>query len=366
MRVSSLSEIELFLKENQKKKIFLLTGVNSFKKSGAFKLFKNKNLNLKIYFKKLFYPEITELKLIAKSLRAFNPEIVIAVGGGSVLDYSKILKVINLNDEISNQVFNSKKKSFKSNFKLIVIPTTAGSGAEVTSNAVIYKKKIKFSVEDKLLRPNLFFLVKEFVIRGNKKIKASSGFDAIAQAIESIISIKSNKKSIVFASKSLELSSRNFINFVNKPNLENVNKMCIAANLSGEAINITKTTAPHALSYPFTAHFGISHGHAVSLTLNDFLKFNYKNSKYSYPEIDLKKRFQIIFKSTNCKNIAELDNFLKLLKKKTFLNDNLEKLGIFLPRDLDKILKGVNLQRLKNNPIKLKKNDLVSVLKKQY
>ena len=55
--------------------------------------------------------------------------------------------------------------------------------------------------------------------------------------------------------------------------------MCVAANYSGKAISISKTTAPHALSYPFTAHFGISHGHAVSLTLNDFLVFNFKNSQ---------------------------------------------------------------------------------------
>jgi alcohol dehydrogenase class IV len=365
MKISSLSEINLFLKKNRKKKIFLLTGVNSFRKSGAFKLFQNKNFDLQIYYKKLFFPEITELKLIAKSLKNFQPEIVLAIGGGSVIDYSKILKVINLNEDISRQVFNNNK-FFKSNFELVVIPTTAGSGAEVTANAVIYKKKIKFSVENKLLRPDLFFLVSDFVIKGNRKIKASSGFDAIAQAIESIISIKSNKKSLDFASKSLKISSKNFINFVTKPNLNNVNKMCLAANLSGEAINITKTTAPHALSYPFTAHFGISHGHAVSLTLNDFLKFNFKNYHYSYPEIDLKNRFKIIFDSMNCKNIYELDSFLKLLKKKTFLIDNFESLGISLPRDLGKILKGVNLQRLKNNPIKLKKNDLVSVLKKQY
>ena len=153
---------------------------------------------------------------------------------------------------------------------MIVIPTTAGSGAEVTSTAVIYKKKIKYSVEHKLLIPDLFFLVKEFVNKGNKHVKASSGFDAIAQAIESIISLKSNKKSLDYAKRSLKISSKHFVNFVNKPNNINVSKMCIAANLSGEAINISRTTAPHALSYPFTALFGISHGHAVSLTINDF------------------------------------------------------------------------------------------------
>ena len=53
--------------------------------------------------------------------------------------------------------------------------------------------------------------------------------------------------------------------------------MCLAANLSGRAISISKTTAPHAVSYPFTSFFNISHGHAVSLTLNKFLMFNYKN-----------------------------------------------------------------------------------------
>ena len=136
MKISSLSEINFFLNKNRKKKIFLLTGLNSFRKSGAFKLFQNKKFNLRIYYKKLFFPEITELKLIAKSLKAFQPEIVLAIGGGSVIDYSKILKVINLNEDISRQVFNNNK-FFKSNFELVVIPTTAGSGAEVTSNAVI-------------------------------------------------------------------------------------------------------------------------------------------------------------------------------------------------------------------------------------
>ena len=69
--------------------------------------------------------------------------------------------------------------------------------------------------------------------------------------------------------------------------------MLIASNLAGKAINISKTTAPHAISYPFTSHFGISHGHAVSLTLNEFLKFNYKNMKLSKSNFDLKNRYKI-------------------------------------------------------------------------
>ena len=78
--------------------------------------------------------------------------------------------------------------------KLAAIPTTAGSGAEVTSNAVIYINKVKYSVEGDNLKPDFFFLVPELVITASRDIKASAGFDAIAQAIESLISKKSNEK----------------------------------------------------------------------------------------------------------------------------------------------------------------------------
>ena len=84
---------------------------------------------------------------------------------------------------------------------LIAIPTTAGSGAEVTSNAVIYVDKIKYSVESDIIKPDYFFLIPKLVINASEKIKSSSGFDVIAQAIESLISKKSNSKSIGFAKK---------------------------------------------------------------------------------------------------------------------------------------------------------------------
>ena len=91
--------------------------------------------------------------------------------------------------------------------------------------------------------------------------------------------------------------------------------MLIASNLAGKAINISKTTAPHAVSYPFSTLFGISHGHAVSLTFEKFLFFNYQNINFSSSNFNLKKRYQIIFKSFNVKNINELCNKIKFIKK---------------------------------------------------
>ena len=84
--------------------------------------------------------------------------------------------------------------------------------------------------------------------------------------------------------------------------------MCIGANLSGKAISISKTTAPHAVSYPFTSYFGINHGHAVSLTLNKFLKYNYFNINKSVCSFNLMDRYKLLFNIAGVKDIFELDN----------------------------------------------------------
>ena len=74
----------------------------------------------------------------------------------------------------------------------------------------------------------------------------------------------------MYAQKSLEFSLKHYVDYLNNPNIENSFYMAMAANFSGKAINISKTTAPHAISYPFTSFYKIPHGHAVSLTLNEF------------------------------------------------------------------------------------------------
>ncbi|MDA7638946.1 iron-containing alcohol dehydrogenase [Candidatus Pelagibacter sp.] len=102
-------------------------------------------------------------------------------------------------------------------------------------------------------------------------MKASAGFDAIAQALESLVSKKSNEKSVAYASKSLKVSIKSYVSFLNNPSLKNASEMSIAANLAGKAISISKTIVPHAASYPFTSLFNISHGHAVGLFFEKFL-----------------------------------------------------------------------------------------------
>lgn len=358
-------DFELFIRQKKNQRIFLITGKKSFLKSSAntkiLPIIKSKEIFT--YFKTSSYPEIIELRRIINLIRRFKPDLILAIGGGSVIDYAKISRLNFDEQNLKKNII--EPKNIKKIYKLVAIPTTAGSGAEVTENAVIYIGKKKYSVEGKEVKPDYYFLIPQLILNSSKIIKSSAGFDAISQAIESLISNRSTNQSVMFAKESLKLSFKNFSSFVNKPTYSNSMKMSIAANLSGKAISISKTTAPHALSYPFTSHFGIPHGHAVSLTLNEFLKFNYDNYKKSVSKFDLKKRFRTIFKLANVTDIKQLDFFLKDIKFKTGLENNFNKLGISIKRDYSKILSGVNIQRLKNNPININHIDIKNILIKK-
>jgi alcohol dehydrogenase len=360
---SKKDDLKRFLKSEKFKKTLVISGVKSFNSSGANKLFEDilDSKKVEFYFKKFAAPNHTELQDIITFIKNYSPELIIAVGGGSVLDYAKIANTltesINLKEELINSTYKAKKYT-----KLVAIPTTAGSGAEVTSNAVIYVDKIKYSVEGEQLRPDYFFLIPELVLSGSNKIKSSAGFDAIAQAIESLISRKSNEKSKVFAEKSLKLSLNYYLDHLHKPNYENTSAMCLAANLSGEAISISKTTAPHAVSYPFTALYNVSHGHAVSLTLNKFLKFNYKNLISAKCNFDLNERFKILFDLTKSSNFKAFDQYLEKIMNSAKLENNFKRLGIDINKNYSKIISSVNKKRLANNPVDLNLEDLKKII----
>ncbi len=362
---STMEDFNKIIKKEKFKKIFILSGKNSFYKSKADTFFKfPKKKILKFFFKKSKLPELNELIIIIKEIEKFNPNLILAIGGGAVIDYAKIASIIDINliKDLKKKLILYENISKNKVYPLVAIPTTAGAGAEVTSNAVIYINDIKYSVENLLLIPDYFFLFPNLIMSNPFNLKSSAGFDAIAQGVESLISMKSDKSSVLYAKKSLKLSLNNYLSFLKQPNQENSKNMLIASNLAGKAINISKTTGPHAVSYPFSAMFGIDHGHAVSLTLEKFLLFNFKNQNHSKSKFDLSERYKIIFKLFDVTNIEELSDKIRFMKKEARLIDDYTKLGINIKQSMNNILNQINELRLKNNPIPIKKNDLVKIL----
>ena len=271
--VNSIEDIKKYINDKSFKKIFILCGKNLSLLLEQEKIIKNftDKKETKIFYKNSEFPIYEELIKIILDIKNFKPDLILAIGGGAVIDYAKISNLVEVRDDLKDLIVNYAYPFKKKFTKLAVIPTTAGSGAEVTSNAVIYVDGIKHSFESELLLPDNFFLIPEFLISAPNNIKASAGFDAIAQALESLISKKSNNQSVEYATKSLKVSINSYIAFLNHPTLKNATEMSIAANLAGKAISISKTTVPHATSYPFTSLFNISHGHAVSLFLKNSL-----------------------------------------------------------------------------------------------
>ena len=364
--VNSIEDIKKFLQDTKFNKIFILCGKKSFITSGSKNFFLNylKNKKTKLFYKSSDFPILDELINIIKEVRHFKPDLLLAIGGGSVIDYAKIANLVEYREDLKDLIINYSYPFKKKYTELAVIPTTAGSGAEVTSNAVIYVDGIKYSFESELLIPDNFFLIPEFLISAPNKIKAAAGFDAIAQALESLVSKKSNEQSVDFASKSLRVSINSYISFLKDPNLKNATEMSIASNLAGKAINISKTTAPHAVSYPFTSLFNISHGHAVGLFFENFFKFNFNNLAKSETSFDLMKRFELIFKLLSVKNINEFNSKISLIKNKAKLEDNLKNLNIDIKKNSEKIINGINLLRLGNNPVKINRNDIYKIISK--
>ena len=366
--INSFEDIKKFINDKGFNKIFILCGKKSFVISGANNLFKKfiSDKEVKFFYKNSEFPILEELIKIINEIKRFKPDLILAVGGGTVIDYAKIANVVDVRSDLENLIINYNYPFKKKFTRLAVFPTTAGSGAEVTSNAVIYVNQIKYSFESELLIPDNFFLIPEFLISAPNKIKASAGFDAIAQAVESLVSKKSNEESLKYATKSLKISIKSYNSFLNSPNLTKASEMIIASNLAGKAINISKTTAPHASSYPFTSLFNISHGHAVSLFFENFFKFNYDNLNKSETSFNLEKRFELIFKLFNVKNINDFCSKITSIKRKAQLEDNLKTLNININEYSDKIIKGINLLRLGNNPVKINDKDIINIMYKHF
>ena len=352
---------------NQKfERIFILSGEKSFKNIKAKKYFSEvlKKKKYKIFYKKSFLPNLDELKIIIKNLKDFNPDLFIAIGGGCVLDYAKMANILDLKSNSASLIEKYRQPVKKKYTKLLAIPTTAGSGAEVTSNAVIYVNGVKYSIEHKDLIPDYYFLIPEFVFMTPKKIKSSAGFDAYAQAIESLFAVKSNDLSVEYSIKALKKINLSLTNYYYKPTLENSLLLAQGANLAGKAISISKTTLPHAISYPFSMHYNLSHGHAVSLFFEILIKYNYDNLNESNLNFDLRGRFNLLFKTLDLKNINDFLFKISELKKKLKLNDNLAELNINIQKDKNKILSGINFLRLNNNPISITPSTILSLIQK--
>lgn len=268
-------------------------------------------------------------------------DLVLAIGGGSVIDFAKAYK------------YYAKLPT-----KLIAIPTTCGTGSEATQFAVIYIDGVKHSLDETSILPDYAIVDSQFVENNPKYLKACTAMDAFCQAIESYWAVKSTEESRSYAKEAIELCRDNIVEYVNSNNSTFAEKMALASHLAGKAINISRTTAAHALSYKITSEYGIPHGHAVALSIVRLSILNAEIDDFNC--IDPRGSEFVKEKLNDIKNLIGSD--LASYFTNLFENINLEyKLNMLGITDVISIIKSVNLERLLNNPRKLTELDLNNI-----
>ena len=358
----SIENIASICRDYRIDNILVISGKKSIKRNHAFEKINKLLAGFNLFFFQEFSKNPT-LEEVKKGISIFlknNIEMVIAVGGGSCIDMAKLIRsLVKFNNQDIERVILKSNKLIKS-VPLIAIPTTFGTGSEETSFAVIYIKNTKYSLSDKTIKPNHVILDPDLCLTVPKKVVSSTMMDSFCQSIESLWSLKSNETSKKYAKKSIKIFLENYQNAY-QGNIDAIEKMLEASNLSGKAINITTTTAPHALSYPLTIFHGIQHGHAVALTLGSFFKINYDCTEDNLNDprgcSHVKETLVEIFRLLGCQDSTGCVKFWSKLMHNLELESKLANLGIN-EHSIDNLISYINLERLSNNPVKIDKDEI--------
>ncbi|MBP1670722.1 MAG: iron-containing alcohol dehydrogenase [Bacteroidetes bacterium] len=355
---SRIEDIEDILAESGASRVMLVTGKQSYELSKA-KVILDKILirySVVRHFEFRLNPELIDLVDGAETVNDFKPDVLIAVGGGSVIDTAKLILTLQSNYEDAKMTVEGQRELLERNCMFIAVPTTAGSGSECTHFAVAYVGSTKYSVAHKSLLPDIVILDPTLTYSMSAYLSAVTGMDALSQAIESYWAIGATNESKSYAKRAIENILEVFPKVINSPDAMSRKKMQQGAYNAGRAINISKTTAPHSLAYILTYLYNIPHGHAVALTLPFF--FEYNMDEYYSTEQTRKNLCSIM----NCKTIKEGSEKLEHIIIQAGLETKLSNLGASNKNDICKIVSGVNLERLNNNPRYISEKDLTTAI----
>jgi len=369
---NTLGNIKKIISDLGAKNILLVTGKDSYKKSGSEeKIFQYLgDAVIKRFFDFEANPNIKDVQVGINIISSFKPDLVIAIGGGSVIDIAKLINIfaVHVTKEKEIYKFVNESSSVKQpGLPLIAIPTTSGTGSEATHFAVVYIGNKKYSFAHEYVLPNFSIIDPSLSYSNPAYIKACSGFDALSQAIESFWAVGSTEESRSYSKEAIKIILSSIEMAVLKSDKKSMDRMSLAANLAGKAINISKTTAAHAVSYPITKFLDIPHGHAVALTLGSFFVIN---SHYSESQLNDSRGVQYfdniskeLLNLFDCSRSEQVSQRWNQIMTNIGLETNLK--SIFSKKNIDYelIKKEINLERLNNNPVKVNSSQIEDLFK---
>ena len=364
----AIAEVAAILDQLGGRKVFLVADEPAYEVSGAADELETLFADCGIARFSGFKPN-PKLEDIQRGIQQFcgsSPDVVIAVGGGTAIDLAKLIGTLADHQADPRKMITGLCDIEKNGPPLIAIPTTAGTGSEATHFAVAYVDGQKYSVADSRLLPSHVVIDPRLTHSLPAGITAASGLDAFSQSVESIWAVGATDESIRYASESVHLVLGNLLHCVQHPTPEARMAMCRAAFLSGKAINISKTTAPHAISY--ATRFGLPHAFAVALTLGEILKFNasVNSTDCTDPRGAGQVQFRIALllelldQPTAERGAERIQSLMESVGAPLQLRDA----GILAEDEITWIAEQANVERLSNNPRKLAHRDIEKTLEK--
>lgn len=364
----ALSKLETVLDEHVSGSVFFVVDDVAFKSSGASEKINGVLADRHVTYFTEFAPN-PKLEDVERGIREFRQssnEIVIAFGGGTAIDLAKMIGAFASQDASARELATGDVSLRESGPPLIAVPTTAGTGSEATHFAVVYVDGVKHSVAAPFLVPDIAIIDPTLTWSLPSAMTAATGLDAFCQAIESIWAVGANEVSLRCAKQAVAIALAHLPVAVNQPTAKNRLAMCQASHFAGKAINISKTTLPHAASYAITSRYGFPHGFAVAMTLSSTLAFNSRVTDEDCIDkrgaVDVRRRINIILELLDASNVtggcARIESFLQ----EVGASATLAKAGIKTAAELDALADEVDLARLSNNPRMPTREDLLKIL----
>jgi alcohol dehydrogenase class IV len=344
-------ELNDYLHENQVRRIFLVCGSSiTFLRIGKYFDSLEMNTGIKVIYFTNFKPNPC-LESVIEGISLFHQEncdMIIAVGGGSAMDVAKCVKLYS---NMDHNISYFKQVVMPNDIKLLAVPTTAGSGSEATQYAVIYFNGEKQSISDYSIIPSAVLMDPTVLETLPLYQKKSTMMDAFCHALESFWSVNSTEQSKDYSKEAIRLILENKNSYFKNHDAGNAN-MLYAANIAGKAINITQTTAGHAMSYKLTSLYGIAHGHAVALCVARLWPYMLEHMDKSVDPRGTNYLCTVFSEIAEAMGSTSPEDAVQIYQK---ILDNMEFVNptIISEKEYELLRTSVNPVRLKNNPVEL-------------
>lgn len=340
----------IFLKMG--KKALIVTGKHSAKMNGSFddiiNVLSSNGQTWALFDKIMSNPTIECVYEGADFAKSEQVDFIIGIGGGSPMDAAKAINLLSCQDIPKEDLY--KGDYANDILPMIMVPTTAGTGSEVTSNAVLTNNRTqtKKSIFSEILYPGIVLLDAKYMDNLPKEITINTAIDALSHSIEGMLSLRANSITDSIALESIKRISRCFESLKSgELTREQRFELLYASTLAGMVIANSKTIAVHALGYSLTYFHNIDHGRANGLLLGEYLKYIEKR----WPER--------ISEMLSAMGFSTINDFIALLnellgEKEQLTDEQIEKYVSIASKS----------SNYKNCPIITTKEDMIEIFKR--